>query len=258
MEQIERALYKSRQNRLKAQPLRVFADAALHSQVFSDAPPRQTKAAHLDPSLLEKHRIITEESDGALTDVYRSLRAQVLQALNQRRMTTLGITSPKHGEGKTLTAINLAIAIAMDLKQTVLLVDVDLRTPAIARYLGLQPTVGLSDYLTRETELSECFHCVERLSILPARSQAGNAAELLTSPRMLQLAIELKRRYPDRVVIYDLPPLLPGGDALGFLPSIESILLVIHDEMTRTTELTRAMKLLSDRSLIGIVLNASP
>jgi capsular exopolysaccharide synthesis family protein len=218
-----------------------------------------SRKQRLDPSALESNRIIAGQTHGAVTDVYRSLRAQVLQALGQRRKTTLGVTSANHAEGKTLTAINLAIAMAMDVKQTVLLVDADLRTPAIARYLGLQPPVGLSDYLTGKAEIADCLlrSQIDRLSILPDRSNAGNSAELLASPRMLQLAVELKGRYPDRIVIYDLPPLLQGGDAIEFLPSVEATLLVIRDGATRSTELTRAIELLADRTLIGMVLNAA-
>ena len=258
MEQIERALKKAKQDRLRVRPVRLHTDA-LNGRSPNVAALPQSKVSRLDPSLLESHRIIAGQMHSALTDLYRSMRAQVLQALDQRRKTTLGITSATHGEGKTLTAINLAIAMAMDVKHTVLLVDADLRTPAIARYLGLQPTVGLSDYLTGQAEMADCLlrSHIERISILPERNNVGNSAELLASPRMLRLATELKERYPDRIVIYDLPPLLPGGDAIGFLPSVEATLLVVRDGMTRTTDLTRATELLSDRNLIGMVLNAA-
>lgn len=214
---------------------------------------------HLDPAILKENRVIAGQVHGQVTDIYRSLRAQVLQELGHLNKATLGITSANHGEGKTLTAVNLAIAIAMDVKHTILLVDADLRAPAVARYLGIEPTLGLSDYLTGEAELSDCLlrSDVERLSILPARRHVGNSAELLASPRMLQLAMELKSRYTDRIVIYDLPSLLPGGDTIGFLPSIDATLLVVRDGVTRSTELTRAVELLSDHKLIGTVVNAA-
>ena len=203
--------------------------------------------------------MIAGQVHGPLTDLYRSLRAQVLQTLAQIGKTTLGITSANHGEGKTLTAVNLAIAIAMDVKHTVLLVDADLRAPAVARYLGIRATLGLSDYLAGEAEVANCLlHSdIERLSILPARSHVGNSAELLASPRMLHLSRELRGRYPDRIVIYDLPPLLPVGDTIGFLPSVDATLLVVRDGATRVSELTRAVELLSDHRLIGTVLNAT-
>jgi len=259
MEHIERALQRAKQDRQRARPAQLYSSPALNGRALNSARPPQSRVASLDPSLLESHRVIVGQTQGALTDVYRSLRSHVLQALGQRRKTTLGVTSANHGEGKTLTAINLAIAMAMDVNQTVLLVDADLRTPAVARCLGLQPAVGLSDYLIGEAEIPDCLlrSQVERLAILPARSNVGNSAELLASPRMLQLAGELKARYPDRIVIYDLPPLLACGDAIGFLPSVETTLLVIRDGATRTTDLTHAMELLADRTLIGVVLNAA-
>jgi capsular exopolysaccharide synthesis family protein len=259
MEQIERALRKAREHRQWSRPVRPYNEPASHHRLSIGAPPPQSRRVRLDPAALEEHRVIAGQVHGTLTDVYRSLRAQVLQTLAQIGTTSLGVTSANHGEGKTLTAVNLAVAIAMDVKHTVLLVDADLRSPAVARYLGIQPILGLSDYLTGEAEVSDCLlrSDVERLCILPARSHVGNSAELLASPRMLQLASELKDRYPDRIVIYDLPPLLSVGDTIGFLPSVDATLLVIRDGATRTTDLTRAIELLADHRLIGTVLNAT-
>ncbi len=258
MEQIERALRKAREHRQWSRPAQLY-NGSTYYQSSAAAAPVQTRRIRLDPSALREHRVIAGQLHDPLTDLYRSLRAQVLQTLAQIGKTSLGVTSAAHGEGKTLTAINLALAIAMDLKHTVLLVDADLRAPAVARYLGIRPALGLSDYLTGAAGIPECLlrSDVERLTILPARSHVGNSAELLTSPRMLQLANELKGRYVDRIVIYDLPPLLSIGDTIGFLPSIDATLLVIRDGVTRTSELTRAVELLSDHQLIGTVLNAT-
>src|SRR5689334_22345204 len=265
MEQIERALKKARHDRHLARAVRFHTDGSLNGALNGNGlaanamPPSQCKTIQLDPSVMESHRIIGGQFHNGLTDVYRSLRTQVLQALDQRGKTTLGVTSAKHSEGKTLTAINLAIAMAMDVKHTVLLVDADLRTPGIARNLGIQPALGLSDCLTGKAEIHDCLvrSQLERLCILPARSNVGNSAELLASPRMLRLATEFKVRYPDRIIIYDLPPLLPGGDAIGFLPSVDATLLVVRDGTTKSGESTPAIELLSDRNLIGMVLNAA-
>jgi exopolysaccharide/PEP-CTERM locus tyrosine autokinase len=218
-----------------------------------------TKSISLTPALLRAHRIITTEVQHPVTDVYRSMRAQVLQALHSRDKTTIGITSANHGEGKTLTAINLAIAMAMDVNHTVLLVDADLRNPGIANYLGIDPTFGLSDYLTGTAALADCLlhPRIDRLTLLPARSRVGNSAELLSSPQMLYLASELKERYPDRLIVYDLPPILTVGDAIGFLPAIDTTLLVVRDGATRATDLNHALQLLAGCNLIGTVLNAA-
>ena len=254
MDQIERALRKSREQRRASAPLRNGATGKI---TFSPVVARtQTRAVSLTPDLLHSHRVVATEVQHPVTDVYRSLRAKVIQALSTRRKSTIGITSARHGEGKTLTAVNLAIAMAMDVNHTVLLVDADLRNPGVAHCLGIEATLGLSDYLTGNAAIPECLvqPRVDRLTILPARSRVGNSAELLSSPQMLHLAIELKERYPD---IYDLPPILSVGDAIGFLPSIDATLLVVRDGTTRAAELNQALELLSGHNLIGTVLNAT-
>lgn len=255
MDQIERALRKSREQRKTTIRLRNGAVA----RVTSSPGTAQTKRITLASDLLHANRIVTTEVQHPVTDVYRSLRAKVLQALNSRGKTTIGITSAKHGEGKTLTAINLAIAMAMDVNHTVLLVDTDLRNPGVARCLGIEPTLGLSDYLTGKAQIADCLvnPKIERLTIFPARSRIGNSAELLSSPQMLYLASELRERYADRLVIYDLPPILTVGDAIGFLPSIDATLLVVRDGATRAAELNHALELLAGCNLIGTVLNAT-
>lgn len=257
MDQIERALRKSREQRRASAPLRNGATGKI---TFSPVVARtQTRAVSLTPDLLHSHRVVATEVQHPVTDVYRSLRAKVIQALSTRRKSTIGITSARHGEGKTLTAVNLAIAMAMDVNHTVLLVDADLRNPGVAHCLGIEATLGLSDYLTGNAAIPECLvqPRVDRLTILPARSRVGNSAELLSSPQMLHLAIELKERYPDRLIIYDLPPILSVGDAIGFLPSIDATLLVVRDGTTRAAELNQALELLSGHNLIGTVLNAT-
>jgi protein-tyrosine kinase len=226
---------------------------------FSPLPSHtQTKCISLTPTQLHANRVVSAEAQHPVIDVYRSLRVKVIQALSSRGKTTIGITSAKHGEGKTLTAVNLAIVLAMDVNHTALLVDADLRNPGVARCLGFEPTFGLSDYLTGNATLAECLvhPRIDRLMILPARHRIGNSAELLSSPQMLDLARELKERYPDRLILYDLPPILSVGDAIGFLPSIDATLLVVRDGTTRAAELNHALELLAGYNLIGTVLNA--
>ena len=257
MEQIERALRKSRENRRTT--IRLANGATARLKATPPLEQMKTKAISLAPTVLRNNRIISAEVYQPVTDVYRSLRAQVLQALTSRRKTTIGITSANRGEGKTLTAVNLAVAMAMDVNHTVLLVDADLRNPGVAQCLGLQPELGLSDYLTGDAEIADCLihPKIDRLFILPARSRIGNSAELLSSPQMLNLASELKARYADRLVIYDLPPILTVGDTIGFLPALDATLLVVRDGVTRTTDLVHALEILAGYNLIGTVLNSA-
>ena len=258
MEQIERALRKSREQRRTA--VRHHNGAAAKIKLAPAAIHTQTRCVALTPKLLDAHRVVTTTVHHPVTDVYRSLRAQVLQALEARDKTTIGITSANHGEGKTLTAVNLAIAMAMDVNHNVLLVDADLRSPGVASCLGLEPALGVSDYLIGNAAIADCLihPRIERLTVLPARDRIGNSAELLASPQMVHLARELKERYADRLIVYDLPPILTVGDAIGFLPMIDATLLVVRDGATRVPDLNRALELLGGYNLVGTVLNAAP
>lgn len=258
MEQIEQALRKAREQR-QNDPAARAANSLPNFSAPVSVRYTETQVIPFQRSQLERNRVIATQLGHPVTDTYRSLRAQVLQALGHLGKATLGITSANQGEGKTLTAVNLAIAIAMDVNQTVLLVDADLRHPSVSKYLGISPQLGLGDYLAGRAQVSECLYNpgIERLSILPSRDSAGNSAELLASPQMAQLAKELKARYPDRLIIYDLPPLLDTGDTLGFLPSVDATLLVVREGAVRRSELQRAVDLLAGFNLLGTVLNAA-
>jgi Mrp family chromosome partitioning ATPase len=174
------------------------------------------------------------------------------------RITTIGVTSPLKGEGTTFTAANLAVAISIDVNQTVLLVDGNLRDPSVHRVFGFEPTKGLIDYLHGKATISECLvnPGVPRLVVLPSRNPAVASGELLTSPAMINLSRELKQRYADRIIIYDLPPVLSSGDAVGFLPNVEGVLMVVRSGAVDSEEVHRAVDLVRDHNLIGTVLNA--
>ena len=255
MERLELALSKARserQNRVKLDTELVLRESAARPLVRSETP-----VVELNPKLLVKNHIIANQVDHEVTDVFRSLRAQVLRRLGKNGVTTLAITSLGQGEGKTTLAINLAIAISMDINQTVLLVDADLRAPSIARYLGLEVRVGLADLLAGRATIPECLTnpSLPRLCILPARDSIENSAELLSSPQMLRLVQELRSRYNDRVILFDLPPLLTVADTIGFLPIVDATLLVVKDGVVQGADLKRMMALLQEHNVIGTVLN---
>jgi len=169
------------------------------------------------------------------------------------------VTSPRGGEGATTTAANLAISIALDVNQTVLLVDLNLRDPSIQRKFGLEPAAGIDDYLRGACGLKDCLFNpgMSRLVVLPARVPKGADPELIVSPRMVALAKELRTRYADRIIIFDTPPLLDSGETLGFLPNVEGVLFVARSGHTTKTELDRAADLLRNYQVIGTLLNGS-
>ena len=219
----------------------------------------QTRTIKVSKDFLREQRIVSGLEQGVFTDAYKILCTQVLQKMRDNNWNALAVTSPGENEGKTLTAINLAISLAMEVDQTVLLVDADLRHPSVHQYFGQKPGPGLSDYLTSGMPLEDMLihPGIGRFVILPGGKPLSNSSEMLGSPRMAQLVQELKTRYPSRIVLFDLPPLLSAADALAFAPYVDAALLVVAEAKTKTEDITRAAGLLGSTNLIGTVLNKS-
>lgn len=255
MDKLEKALHKARQERNYATATTVLdkdsrASTLNRGQAFA-------RTVSLSNEVLDQNRIIAHLTRSKEADIFRLLRTQVLQSMNKENWRTLAITSPNYGEGKTTIALNLAVSISMDLKQTVLVVDLDFRKPSIEQYLGLPPAQGLTDYLLGAISIPEAMIRLpfERLTLLPAGTISENSSEIIGSPRMAELARELKLRYPDRFIIYDMPPLLTQDDPLTFLPHADAALLVLQEGVTKREEILRCHDLLRHTNVIGTVLN---
>ena len=259
MDPTRRALEKARKDKRRGRALFSLTSLPTMKAGPGTIEYQETTVVELDEDLLRANRVVAALSDEPLADVYRILRGQVLRRLSAEGLTTLAVCSPGAGEGKTLTAVNLALCLAMDVNQTVLLVDLDLRQPSVAGILGLQPKAGLDDYIKETAELPECLvnPGTERLVILPVRAPIDKSSEMLASPRMARLAHELKNRYPDRIVIYDMPPLLSTDDCLAFMPYVDATMLVVAEGKTTESEIERAMAMLRGSHMIGAVLNNS-
>jgi protein-tyrosine kinase len=221
----------------------------------------QTRTVTLYPGWLRQNRILTGEASDDAARAYKVLRTQVSQRLNQHGWKTLGITSPGHGEGKTLTAINLSISLALEPNHTVLLVDADLRRPSIHTYFGIDTELGLREHLLDGAAIEQILvhPQIQRLVLLPGSKPLNGSSEALSSPDMLDLVQQLKRRYPTRLVIFDLPPVLASDDVLAIAPYLDAMLLVVEEGKTEREQLARAAELLqaTNQNLIGTVLNKS-
>jgi capsular exopolysaccharide synthesis family protein len=220
---------------------------------------QKTRVVDVSADILEQNRLVAALPEHELTDAYRILRTQVLQKLRSHGWQSVAVTSPASGSGKTLTAINLAISLAREINHTVLLADLDLRNPSVHKHFGYEPEYGLSDYLRGDAPLTDILFCpsVDRLVVLPGRESITNSAETLRSPRMVRLVQEVQNRYRDRVVIFDLPPILDTDDALAFAPYTQAMLMVAESGATKREELERALAILHDVPVIGTVLNKS-
>lgn len=256
MERIKKALESARQERKLRQG---EAPVAGPNRTETGSPgDRQTRSISMDTALLRENRIVTDMEPGPFMHAYNLLRTQILQRFRENNWNVLAVTSPGEGEGKTLTAINLAISIAREVDYTVLLVDANLRHPWMLEHFGLPPHVGLSEYLTEDVPIAELLiqpEGVERLVILPGGKALSNSAEMLNSPKMKQLVQDMKSRYHSRIIIFDLPPVLSSADALAFSPYVDAALLVVEDGVTQKEDIERAVELLSTTNIVGTVLN---
>ncbi len=219
----------------------------------------RTRIVMISKEGLHDRRIVSGFESGGYKDSYKILCTQILQRLRENGWNALAVTSPGGREGKTLTAINLALSLGQEVDQTVLLVDADLRTPRIHRYFGLPEGLGLSDFLISNTPLEDILvhPGIGRFVILPGGRPLPNSSELLGSQKMMSLVQELKSRYPSRVVVFDLPPVLSAADALAFSPYVDAAILVVEEGGTDRDEVKRAADMLSSTRLIGTVLNKS-
>lgn len=218
----------------------------------------RTRQVSVVEEKLRENRVITGGDNEEFTQAFKILRTQVVHAMRDNNWNAIAITSPGDSDGKTVTAINLAIHLAAEVDRTVLLVDANLRQPELHSYFGLTAEQGLSDYLVDQVPLEGLLihPGIERLVLLPGGRPLANSAEMLGSPMMEDLVNELKKRYPQRIVLFDLPPVLTASDALSFAPYVDATILVAAQGHTRHQDIERAAELLgSTTNLLGIVLN---
>lgn len=256
MERIKQALERARKEPLTA-ARRVRKGRAFGSIAQSFVGYTETRIVQVSPDVLRRNRVITD-TDSLDGTAYRLLRTRVLQRMIEKGWNSLAITSPSGKEGKTLTAINLAVSLSREINHTVLLADFDLRRPSVHKRFDYSPDVGIGDYLQREDiPLSQILFNpgIERLAILPGRESVPNHFEATASPRVIELVRELRTRYPDRLHLFDLPPLAALDDVLAFLPNVDAVLLVIEEGKTQRLALPRAQELLRGHVLMGTVLN---
>jgi capsular exopolysaccharide synthesis family protein len=214
------------------------------------APP-VAPAAGLDPVLvaaLAPHSLAAEQ--------YRALRTRILQSENGSPLRIVAITSPGKGDGKSVSAANLALTMAQQVPSRVLLLDADLRRPRSHRLLGLddrQP--GLADVLMGGEDLESALVPVpgRNLWVLPAGLPPGHPAELLGSGTMRRVIDTLRTRF-DRIVV-DTPPIAPLADVRILSPLVDGIVLVVRAGVTPRPAIERALAGFDRQRVLGIVLN---
>jgi len=217
----------------------------------------QTRVLNVPPAALERNRVLAAHGQDPASRAYKVLRTQVLQRLIAEDWQTIAVVSPAAGEGKTLTAVNLAISLASTKSHTALLVDLDWLQPSVHTYFDFEPEHDVCDYLRGDKPLGAVLvnPGVPRFCFLPCARPVVDSSE-----QMLALAAftrELKGRYRNRIVLFDLPPLLATDDALGFLPFVDCVLLVVEEGKTKRDDIARCLDLIGPHRLVGTVMNKS-
>ena len=222
------------------------------SPIYSEA-----KSIKLVPEFAAENRIVGMFPDSPEINFYKILRTQIQHRTREKGWNTIMITSANPGEGKTLTSINLSITFAKEFNQTVLLVDSDLMRQNIHKYLGLDSDKGLIDYLIDDRPLKDfiVWPGIDKLTLISGGRTIHDSSELLGSPRMSSLIHEMKTRYPDRYVFFDVPPIFGGADAIVLAPLVDCIILVVAEGQTSIHDIEKALQMIPQEKFLGFILN---
>lgn len=220
----------------------------------------QTRVIDVSQDQLRDHRLVALFDDSPLADRYKILRTRILHRTKEKALNTILVTSPGQGEGKSITAANLAISLAREVEHSVLLVDADLRKPSLHALFGIEISRGITDCLLDQRPLCEVLvnPGIHKLSLLPGCKGLPESAEVMGSPAMRALIHDIKHRYQDRYVLFDGPPVLSGADALVLSRHMDGVILVVEYNRTQRAEIEKTLELLDRVNLVGTVINKTP
>ncbi len=217
--------------------------------------------------LKEKNIIVPGENNDCLVEEFRGIKRPILnnafgpvsQEVNNSNIVMVSSALP--GEGKTFTSLNLAMSMATEMDTTVLLIDADIPRPSVSELIGLDPNLpGLIDMLLDDkVQMSDVLvkTNIENLAILPAGRGHANATEIMASTAMSSLMTEVSKRYSDRVVILDSPPLLITSEAKVLAEKVGQVVMVVESNLTSHEQVKQAMEMLDDNDIVNLVLNKS-
>ncbi|MCS6296449.1 MAG: CpsD/CapB family tyrosine-protein kinase [Nitrospira sp.] len=233
----------------RTQPIRPVPATIVYSR---------TRSVQIPEPVLREQRILAGFQGGQFVDSFKILRTQVLHRVREKGWNVIGVSSPGEQEGKTFTSVNLAASLAMDVTQSVLLVDANLMHPSVHEMFDLGDCLGLADYLLDDVPIEQLLvhPGIGRFVLLPGGRAVSHSAEALTSPKMVALVEEFKHRYQSRMILFDLPPILQTSDVLAFSPYLDAMLVVIEEGRTKAEDVERSLALLKQTvPVLGTVVN---
>lgn len=253
-----------RMARVEAPPPRVEVPATKVEPAGARSKARVRSVA-IDLPMLKSRGFVTPDAPTTkIADEFRVIKRPIIRnALGHggaklRNANLVMVTSAMPAEGKTFTALNLAVSVAMEYDNTVLLIDGDVAQPGLPRLLGIPESPGLLDLLTNDSlDVGDALikTNIEKLSVIPAGSPHRRATELLASEQMGALLQELSTRYHDRIIIFDSPPLLATTEARVLATHMGQIIMVVAAEATSQHTLDQAMSTIESCEVVLMMLN---
>ncbi len=229
-------------------------------------PAAAAKRVELDLAALAAAGLVTPNAPRSHTaDQYRVIKRPLISNAMGKGASILNhgnlimVTSALAGEGKSFTAVNLAMSIAAEMDNTVMLVDADVARPSLMRMLNLPPSPGLLDVLKGEADMSSVLlrTSIEKLTLLPSGTPHPRSTELLASDAMRLLLDDIAKRYPDRIIIFDSPPLLLTTEARVLATQVGQVVMVVQAEKTLRADVQRALATIDSCPVRMLLLNMS-
>ncbi|MCF3972240.1 CpsD/CapB family tyrosine-protein kinase [Paracoccus sp. EGI L200073] len=218
---------------------------------------RELRALPRDADTMRRHRLFVDNSDDDITRRFDLLRTLLSDTIEEHGITRLGVTAPTAGSGTSFVAANLALAMARRPSARVLLADMNLRRPALARMFGATAPTPVADLLTGQNAADQHLRLFgSNLALLLNSQTVGSSAEMLHDPAAAEALREMRQRFDATLEIYDLPPVLGRDDVLSFLPQLDGVLMVVDGTRNTAAQLRAAEELLTGRTrLVAVVLN---
>lgn len=209
----------------------------------------------INSGLVDSRLVTLKDPSSIAAEQYRILCTRISQLRQDASSYAIAVTSSVKSEGKTFTSLNLAISVARDFDEKVLLVEGDLKNPGLYEYLKHPPGFGLTDVLAGKIDIDSCAVQLfdGQLSVLFAGKTAGNPSKLLSSLKMQEIITTAREHY--RYIIIDTPPIMPMADINIYSTLVDGILLVIQAGKTPRSLVKRAVSTLAADKIVGAVLN---
>lgn len=273
MERIQAALKKARESRTQQSEGSISeqVDPAGKSDTRKDAPLvlthevsvsereetwKQIKQVQPRENLLRRNRIVSHRSCPEAIP-YDVMRTKLLQQMRKNKWSRVAITSPRAGAGKTMTTLNLALSLSRQSDLFTMLLELDMRSPSIARTIGITDDCQFSRALAEEDQPEDHLRRVGRNLIIGTnKTTARNPAELLQGQTAAQVMDKLEKRFKPDIIIFDTPPLFAGDDTMAFLDQVDCALLIAEAERSTVEEIDKSEQELSARTnVLGVMLN---